>query len=151
MDRFWSYVNPTRIEKPANPKDDETLQREHEETQTSVGRVSAIFWAWKALLLGVACASPGLGYDTSTRILLDSYPLTKPTTGTVSLAVEHLVLRLMRWDAIYFASLSTRGHIFEQEWAFSWAWTKINSSFTEGASRADELLHVEGRRRRPPG
>lgn len=90
-----------------------------------------IFAGWKVLLILVACASPGPGYDTSTRILLDQYG--SPTsTSLVARALDSLVLRLTRWDGIYFASSSTRGHAYEQEWAFSWVLAKITSAISRG-------------------
>ena len=88
------------------------------------------FLAWKLLLLALACASPGLGYDTSTEILLD-----KPASHSSSAlhdVIQRAVLRLTRWDGIYFATLSTRGHVNEQEWAFSWVLARITSGVARG-------------------
>ncbi|GAB7327552.1 hypothetical protein MBLNU13_g11414t1 [Cladosporium sp. NU13] len=85
----------------------------------------AFFVAWKLLLLGVACASPGPGYDTSTRILFDQYNV--QAHSWISQAIERLTLRLTRWDALYFSTSSARGHLYEQEWAFSWFMSRLTA------------------------
>jgi hypothetical protein len=90
------------------------------------------FVAWKLLLLGVACASPGPGYDTSTRILFDQYDVQAPSW--TSRAIEHLTLRLTRWDGLYFSTSSARGHLYEQEWAFSWFMSRLTAMLANGAS-----------------
>ena len=91
----------------------------------------AFFVAWKLLLLGIACASPGPGYDTSTRILFDQYHV--QASSWISRAVEHLTLRLTRWDALYFSTSSARGHLYEQEWAFSWFMSRLTAMLANGA------------------
>lgn len=68
-------------------------------TWKSLAHLTGIFIAWKALLLIVVGAAPGIGYDTSTTHL--------PSTN-----------KLIRWDAIYLVQTAQRGRIFEQEWAF---------------------------------
>jgi len=65
----------------------------------SVLSISAIFVAWKSLILFIAWLAPGQGYDTSTSLLFGAN-------------------RLVRWDAIYFVQKAQRGDVFEQEWAF---------------------------------
>lgn len=91
-----------------------------------------LFLAWKLLLLAVAFATPGPGYDTSTQLLLlkgygiDGLP--NPNASAVAehySGVERLVERLTRWDAIYFTSVGSRGRVYEQEWAFGWGWTEL--------------------------
>jgi hypothetical protein len=89
------------------------------------------FVAWKLLLLGVACASPGPGYDTSARILFDQYDVHEHSW--TSQVVEHLTLRLTRWDALYFSTSSARGHLYEQEWAFSWFMSRLTATLANGA------------------
>ncbi|KAK3709733.1 ER membrane glycoprotein subunit of the GPI transamidase complex-like protein [Vermiconidia calcicola] len=84
-----------------------------------------IFLGWKLLLLAIACASPGPGYDTSTQILLDQHASGDETW--LARLLERVILRLTRWDGIYFASASTHGHVNEQEWAFSWVLAKVTS------------------------
>lgn len=91
----------------------------------------AFFVTWKSLLLGVACASPGPGYDTSTRISFDQHKVQAPSW--INLAVEHLTLRLTRWDALYFSTSSARGHLYEQEWAFSWFMSRLTAMLANGA------------------
>ncbi|KAI6902163.1 hypothetical protein KC318_g7597 [Hortaea werneckii] len=73
-----------------------------------------------------ALLAPGQGYDTSTQITFDqNHP--KGSSSWVSKVTEHVVLRLTRWDAIYFASSSWRGYLYEQEWAFSWVFSRLSS------------------------
>jgi phosphatidylinositol glycan class V len=91
----------------------------------------AFFVAWKLLLLAVAYASPGPGYDTSTRILFDQYDA--QTHSWISRVVEHITLRLTRWDALYFSTSSERGHLYEQEWAFSWFMARLTAILSNGA------------------
>ena len=91
----------------------------------------AIFTAWKSLLLVVAYASPGPGYDTSTRTLFDQYGA--PQSTWLARTVQDLTLRLTRWDAFYFTTSSERGHLFEQEWAFSWFMARLTASLSNGA------------------
>ena len=89
-----------------------------------------LFIVWKLILLACACISPGPGYDTSTQILFDQHGPSSDSRATR--AIERLVLRLTRWDGIYFSSLATRGHVNEQEWAFSWALARVTSIVTRG-------------------
>lgn len=98
-----------------------------------IRKLTALFVAWKLLLIFAACASPGVGYDTSTQILFDQYGSTTPKSWFSS-ALEHLALRLTRWDGIYFASLAERGHVNEQDWAFSWALAKVTDNIAKGVS-----------------
>ena len=90
-------------------------------------RLIAFFLAWKAFLLVVAYASPAPGYDTSTQILFDQ---SGPRAHSW---IEEVVLRLSRWDAIYFATLAERGHVNEQDWAFSWALARVNDGMAKSA------------------
>ena len=103
---------------------------EYEVSKTSIQRVIGLCLIWKLILLVVACASPGPGYDTSTKILLDQF--SSPSGSRFGGAVEHVVLRLTRWDGIYFSSLAARGHVNEQEWAFSWALARTTSFVARG-------------------
>ncbi|KAK5113293.1 hypothetical protein LTR85_010910 [Meristemomyces frigidus] len=123
MDVLWSYVSPTRISQPATLKGKAVRHL----TETSVSRAVRIFAAWKLLLLIVAVASPGPGYDTSTSILFDQYRSTN-SDSWLARAIEYVVLRLTRWDAFYFATSSERGHLYEQEWAFSWLLSRATST-----------------------
>ena len=94
-----------------------------------IRKLVAFFLAWKLFLLVIACASPGLGYDTSTQILLDHYG--SRSESWTARPIELAVLRLTRWDGIYFATLAERGHVNEQDWAFSW----LLARSTDRASR----------------
>lgn len=80
--------------------------------------LTALFCAWKVLLLVVAAAAPGPGYDTSTQILL--WGANRTNHDRLSL-FQSVVAKLTRWDAVYFASGAKDGNVFEQDWAFSWA------------------------------
>lgn len=108
-------------------------------TRSPTASLVVLFLAWKLLLLTIAYFSPGPGYDTSTQLLFrsrgfgdltlplkhdDSQSITRvPITG----ASLWLLQALTRWDAIYFASISERGYILEQEWAFGWGFTRLLS------------------------
>ena len=95
-----------------------------------IRELTALYLCWKIALILVACASPGPGYDTSTSILFDQYQSSSDTW--LARTIEHVVLRLTRWDGIYFASSSTHGHINEQEWAFSWVLARVTSGVSRG-------------------
>jgi GPI mannosyltransferase 2 len=88
-----------------------------------------LFTAWKILLLATALFSPGPGYDTSTQILLSHASNDGAGVGwnsdSYSSLVKLVAEKLTRWDGIYFTSLADRGYVFEQEWAFSWAYTRL--------------------------
>ncbi|KAF2215446.1 glycosyltransferase family 76 protein [Cercospora zeae-maydis SCOH1-5] len=88
---------------------------------TAITRLMTKFCLWKLLLVLVAAASPGPGYDTSTQLLL----LRRKTDSWL----EHCAVRLTRWDGLYFASASANGQIFEQQWAFSPLLARVTSSF----------------------
>ena len=90
------------------------------------------FITWKLILLCVALASPGPGYDTSTVLLHSDLnrAQTKPGFGwEPALRLRSLV----RWDAIYYTQLARRGYLWEQEWAFGWGF----SNLVGGTSRSD--------------
>lgn len=79
------------------------------------------YWlCWKAILLGVALTSPGLGYDTSTSVLLDRNNQSRDDS-----LLSAIPKKLVRWDAIYFTETARRGYLFEQEWAFGWGFTRF--------------------------
>jgi phosphatidylinositol glycan class V len=97
------------------------------------GTLIKCFILWKAILLAVACASPGPGYDSSTQILFDQYDeYEQPARTLLGRGIEHLALRLTRWDGIYFSSSAARGHVNEQDWAFSWALARSTSFLSRG-------------------
>ena len=78
--------------------------------------------------MAVVWISPGLGYDTSSNLLLVGDG-TGPEAGGSATA---LITRLMRWDAIYFAKVAERGYIYEQEWAWGWGFTRLLSFVAKG-------------------
>ncbi|QSS49377.1 hypothetical protein I7I53_09705 [Histoplasma capsulatum var. duboisii H88] len=116
--------------------------------------LSVLFVFWKLLLLLAVVASPGPGYDTSTTLL----PSTASASATDSslLGVGTVIgggsgwssslLKLVRWDAIYFVSIAQRGYIFEQEWAFGYGYTKLlsflSSVFWGVPDSNPDTLHV---------
>ena len=94
--------------------------------------LACVFVVWKLLLFGVACASPGPGYDTSTHILLHS-TLHHDTFATRLLG--NIVSKFVRWDALYFTSVAQRGYLFEQEWAWGWGYTRFLALVSKGWSK----------------
>lgn len=76
------------------------------------------FFAWKLLLFIVAVSSPGPGYDTSTFLVQPS--------------PSYVPSKLVRWDAIYFTQIASRGYVFEQDWAFGWGFTRILATLGRG-------------------
>jgi len=121
-----------------------------------LGSLVVLFISWKLLLLSVALLSPGPGYDTSTQILLQTNgsAVNLPLQGTVAISYgEQLAHKLVRWDAIYFATISDRGYLFEQEWAFGWGLTRLLSflahceSFSIVTCRCQAILVFAGRSR----
>ncbi len=94
------------------------------------------FVLWKIWLLVIACLSPGPGYDTSTSLLFEQSPSASvlPVEGASGWQwlMRHLMSRLTRWDAVYFARISSRGYLYEQEWAFGWGFTRLVSHTAKG-------------------
>lgn len=127
MSVLLTYLSTTRISQPASLNKGKAGRQRAE---TSVDRLIWIFVAWKLVLLVVACLSPGPGYDTSTQILLDRHHNGSPMW--FARAVEYVVLRLTRWDAIYFTTNAERGYVYEQQWAFSWLLSNITSLVARG-------------------
>ena len=88
-----------------------------------------MYMVWKALLLLIACVSPGFGYDTSTQLLL---PQSFDDDPVLVKAIAHAGSKLVRWDALYFIRTAQRGYVFEQEWAFGWGFTRLISTVARG-------------------
>lgn len=128
------YVSPTRIGQPALriPKKPPPPPRNY------VRELILVFLGWKLSLLVLGYASPGVGYDTSTAIVFDQ------ETALPYTVLDQLVLKLTRWDAIYFASSSHRGHIYEQEWAFSWALSRITALVANSACPRHHFRSLQG-------
>ncbi|KAK0273430.1 ER membrane glycoprotein subunit of the GPI transamidase complex-like protein, partial [Friedmanniomyces endolithicus] len=113
MDIIRTYLTTSRISQPASLRGKAVRHLE----LTSIRRLIPVFAIWKGLILLIALASPGPGYDTSTRILFDRQR--GEHDSWFAYGLEHVLLRLTRWDGIYFASGSAHGQVYEQEWAFS--------------------------------
>lgn len=96
----------------------------------NVRTLVAVFVVWKVLLLCIACASPGPGYDTSTELLL---PRPSRDDSLLVRTIAYVSSKLVRWDALYFIRVAQRGHLFEQEWAFGWGWMKSISLVAKGS------------------
>lgn len=120
--------NPIGANHAATPLKGQPARRAE---QTSLSRLAWLFLAWKLLLLLTASLSPGPGYDTSTLILFDRH--SSGANSWLARRVEDVVLRLTRWDALYFASASSRGLAYEQEWAFSPPLSQVTSVVARGA------------------
>ncbi|KAG4027814.1 hypothetical protein MFRU_027g01020 [Monilinia fructicola] len=88
------------------------------------------FALWKVSLLLIAASSPGSGYDTSTSLLLSS--LHSIGRRKLPSAVQYLIGKLVRWDAIYFVRVSNREYLYEQEWAFGWGFSRMIKFSTTG-------------------
>jgi hypothetical protein len=86
-----------------------------------------IFFLWKTVLLGLAAFCPGPGYDTSALILIDP-SINRHTNFSGLSRVDRFTLNLFRWDALYTVKAAERGKIHEQEWAFSWVYSRLLGS-----------------------
>jgi phosphatidylinositol glycan class V len=94
------------------------------------------------LLLCIAYASPGPGYDTSTTLLFArAQPALSENTLLEDFA-KRLASKLVRWDALYFLSVAQRGYVFEQEWAWGWGYTNFLGGISKGWSNASEFTQV---------
>src|SRR5271155_5331879 len=93
-----------------------------------------LFAAWKALLLLIVLSSRGPGYDTSTTLLHAAQSPLKHQTDAIFPPgkVSHEVLKFVRWDAVYFTQITSRGYTFEQEWAFGIGFPWLVSKATSG-------------------
>lgn len=91
-----------------------------------------LFLVWKILLLFIAAASPGRGYDTSASLNEPNRHSLENPAGALPAPLRYLLEKLMRWDAIYFVKIANRGYLFEQEWAFGWGFTRAIALLTAG-------------------
>ena len=109
-----------------------------------VRTLACLFVLWKLLLLCVAYASPGPGYDTSTTLLFArAQPALSENTLLEDFA-KRLASKLVRWDALYFVSVAQRGRVFEQEWAWGWGYTNFLGLVSKGWFIASEFTKVSG-------
>lgn len=88
------------------------------------------FIVWKCLLFAVAALAPGPGYDTS-ALILSNPDLSRHERFKEQSFVENVALKLFRWDAFYFIQAARRDKVHEQEWAFSWAYSRMIRVMTE--------------------
>lgn len=93
-----------------------------------------VYTGWKLLLLCLAFASPGLGYDTSTTLLYHDPEFSDITPRSRWARLVPGVGKLVRWDAVYFTQIGQRGYLWEQEWAFGWGFTKSLAVIGRGRS-----------------
>lgn len=93
------------------------------------------FAAWKFLVVLLALSSPGVGYDTSTDLVIRD--ATQIATAR-SILWERLAGKLLRWDAIYFHAIAQHGYQFEQEWAFGWGFTQALAFLSNRMSNSHE-------------
>ena len=87
-------------------------------------RLVFVFVAWKTLLVSLTAVCPGPGYDTSGLILFGGSKHRHIDFLSLSL-LDRTALKFLRWDAHYFVVAAQRGHVYEQEWAFSWAYSNL--------------------------
>ncbi|EON69042.1 hypothetical protein W97_08355 [Coniosporium apollinis CBS 100218] len=75
-----------------------------------------------------------MGYDTSTAILWRQAGAAQCQGNTCKghSFFDVFALKLTRWDAIYFTQIAERGYVYEQEWAFGWAYTVAVGSLAQG-------------------
>ncbi|KAI5248274.1 mannosyltransferase [Aureobasidium subglaciale] len=102
--------------------------------------LAGLFVAWKLLLLCVAYASPGPGYDTSTTLLLLRAQSAQSESTLLEDLAKRLASKLVRWDALYFVSVAQRGYVFEQEWAWGWGYTKFVGLVSKGRFGASDSM-----------
>ena len=93
------------------------------------------FLVWRTLILIIAFASPGEGYDTSASLIRSPKNLAELPAG-----LGYLTERLTKWDAIYFVKIANRGYIHEQEWAFGWGFSRVIALCTRGEHTHDCVL-----------
>ncbi|KAI2867031.1 CAZyme family GT76 [Aspergillus niger] len=59
--------------------------------------------------------------------------------GLVPSILRRISTKLTRWDSIYFNEAARRGHLFEQEWAFSYAFSKFINLLASGLAHTGAL------------
>lgn len=128
-----AYVLPTLVLPPnhrascrTTPTTRSEMASPNEDGKGHIKLLVVIFAAWKILLLALAAFCPGPGYDTSSLILVVPGPSRHDTFTSLSRS-DRLNLNLFRWDALYTVKAAERGKVHEQEWAFSWAYSRVLS------------------------
>ncbi|KAL4960444.1 DUF409 domain protein [Aspergillus stella-maris] len=111
-----------------------------------VKSLSIAFWLWKAVVFVAVIGCPGLGYDTSSSLLPfqgnSSTDVISPAeNGHSSISIP---LKFVRWDSIYFAHIAQIGYVFEQEWAFSYAYGYIVNTLASFSSFSNNSSGVDG-------
>lgn len=94
----------------------------------------ALHTAWRLLLLFIALASPGPGYDTSTNLLHAQQNVYGESSDLGWTPAWSSLSKLVRWDSIYFTQIGQRGYLWEQEWAFGWGFTRSLGAIGKGDS-----------------
>jgi hypothetical protein len=84
----------------------------------------AFFVAWKFILFIIVALSPGPGYDTSALVLFNPSRYRHDEFKKASIS-DRLIINLFRWDVFYFVKATLRDKVYEQEWAFSWAYSQL--------------------------
>jgi phosphatidylinositol glycan class V len=109
----------------------------------AIGKLTLLFAAWKAILVAVVLLTPDVGgrsgYDTSGDLWWAAESANPEDARTLLRLWRRLLVRLTRWDAVYFAATARRGYAMEQEWAFGWGWTRAMSW---AARRGTELTSL---------
>jgi GPI mannosyltransferase 2 len=96
--------------------------------------LAVLFLAWKTILFAIVANCPGLGYDTSTSLLIPSATaISRPSPA---------IWNWVRWDAIYFVRVAERGYLFEQEWAWGYGWTRLLKYLGSGIQPSSFMKHM---------
>lgn len=67
-------------------------------------------------------------------MLFDQLDTSKDARGFVS----RILLRLVRWDSVYFVNIAHRGYLYEQEWAFGRGFMFLTGQLAKGAFLAPD-------------
>lgn len=99
-----------------------------------------LFSIWKLILFIVVALVPGPGYDTSSTLLIDA---TRTGVSTASVGqmstITPLLVRFVRWDAIYLSQIVRRGYLFEQDSFFAPGFPALVAFFHQSTSHQIRL------------